>query len=281
MIMTRLLGSRAAKAALRGGFMSLLVALPQLLLGHGTPGTRQLAALFALMAAFFTFSEYAARAPSLVEFRDARPYNRIRALALLSAVLVASAMLYDGQGGALLQAFRAEVAALSEAIDLPYTPVHLLVQTLPRETAPQLVAEVRAAATAAYAISLLMVAVFVLAIRWGNWPGRGGFNVWINLPQFDPTAGGDVVERLQRDAHVNLALGLLLPLLAPLVADFLSVPFDGRALREPALLVWMVMAWAFIPASLAMRGLALHRLSWLIAAHRARLRRAAVLAQTA
>ena len=27
----------------------------------------------------------------------------------------------------------------------------------------------------------------------------GSFNVWINLPTFDPTTGGDVVERLERD----------------------------------------------------------------------------------
>ena len=49
--MTRLLGSRVALAVLRAGFMSLLVALPQLLLGHGTPGSRQLVALFALRVA--------------------------------------------------------------------------------------------------------------------------------------------------------------------------------------------------------------------------------------
>lgn len=279
--MARMLGSRAAMAALRAGFMSLLVALPQLLLGDGTPGTRQLVALFALMAALFTFSEYAARSPSLVEFRDARPYNRIRAVALLAAVVLASAMLHDPEAGSLLQVLHQWAAAWGGAVDLPYTPLHVMVATLPPDAAPQVLDAVRAAAALAYAISLLMVATFAMAIRWGNWPGRGGFNVWVNLPQFDPTAGGDVVERLQRDAHVNLMLGILLPLIAPLVADLLSVPFEGAVLREPAALVWMVVAWAFIPANLVMRGLALNRLAWLIAAHRARLRRAEMLAQAA
>jgi hypothetical protein len=147
--------------------------------------------------------------------------------------------------------------------------------------APELSDRVRATVAMAYSISLLMVGSFALAIRRGNWPGRRGFNVWVNLPQFDPTAGGDVVLRLRRDAQVNLALGLLLPLIAPFAADLLAVPFDGAALREPAALVWLVMAWAFVPASLAMRGLALNRLAWLIAAHRARLRRAEALAQAA
>lgn len=273
--------SRAAKAALRAGFVSLLVALPQLLLGYGTPGTRQLVALFALMAAIFTFSEYAARTPSLIEFRDARPYNLIRILALLLAVLLACAMLHDATRSALLGHLQLWAVAGGEALDLPFAPVHLLLGTLPADADARLVAEIRAAATMVYLVSLLMVASFALVIRWGNWPGPGGFNVWINLPQFDPTAGGDVVQRLQRDAHVNLALGILLPALAPLVADILLVPFDGRALREPATLVWIMVAWAFIPANLLMRGLALNRLAWLISAHRARLRRAEILAQAA
>jgi len=261
--------------------MALLVASPQLMLGHGTPGTRQLVALFALMMGLFTFSEYAARSPSLVEFRDARPYNRIRVMALLFAVLLACAMLLEPRQGSLIQGLHLAAESWSEVIDLPFTPVHVLVATLPADVEPHLLSEIRALATMAYGLSLLMVATFALAVRWRNWPGRGGFNVWVNLPQFDPTAGGDVVERLQRDAHINLILGILLPLIAPLAANLLAVPFDGAELREPAALVWMVMAWAFIPASLAMRGLALNRLAWLIAAHRARLRRAEVLAQAA
>ncbi|EYD75701.1 membrane protein [Rubellimicrobium mesophilum DSM 19309] len=277
--MTRLLRSRVAMAVLRAGFMSLLVAMPQLLLGHGTPGSRQLVALFALMAGIFTFSEYAARSPSLVEFRDARPYNRIRVTALATAVVLATAVLQEHWRDSLLQVFHAGIEAWGRAVDVPYTPVHLLVGTLPSDLPPHLVGEVQAAAAAVYTISLLMIATFAATIRWGNWPGRGAFNVWVNLPQFDPTAGGDVVERLQRDAHVNLVLGVLLPLIAPLAANLLALPFQGALLREPAALVWIITAWAFIPANLAMRGLALNRLAWLIAAHRARLRRAEVLAQ--
>lgn len=279
--MTRLLGSRVAMAVLRAGIMSLLVAMPQLLLGHGTPGSRQLVALFALMAGLFTFSEYASRSPSLVEFRDARPYNRIRVVALLAAVLMASLVLDGHLTGSLQQILHQGAEAWGAALSLPYSPVSLLLQTLPADTDEHLLGEIRAVVAMAYVISLLMIASFGAAIRWGNWPGRGGFNVWVNLPQFDPTAGGDVVQRLQRDAHINLVLGILLPLIAPLTANLLSVPFEGTRLTEPAALVWMVMAWAFIPANLAMRGLALNRLAWLIAAHRARLRRAEVLAQAA
>lgn len=46
-------------------------------------------------------------------------------------------------------------------------------------------------------------------------PQNGSFNVWTNLPTFDPTGGGDVVGRLNRDANLYVALGFLLPFLIP------------------------------------------------------------------
>jgi hypothetical protein len=155
------------------------------------------------------------------------------------------------------------------------------VDTLPAEADPDLVECVRAAAVATYGLSLLMIAAFLVVLHRYDWPGPGGFNVWVNLPQFDPTTGGDVVERMQSDAQANLALGLLLPMLAPLAVNLLSSPFNGLVLREPTALVWTLVIWAFLPASLAMRGLALHRLASLIAAHRARLQQAEGLARLA
>ncbi|MBP1807232.1 hypothetical protein [Rubellimicrobium aerolatum] len=276
-MISRVAGSRVPFAALRAMVMAALALLPHLLLGDGSPGGRQLAGLSALILALFVFSEYASRSPILVEFRDARPYNRIRVVAVLSAlILVCLAIRHDlwpeSSPGLTLQLGAAWG-------DLPGSPVRLLARTMPEPADPVLARTVLDAAAMAYGVSLLMVVAFALAIRLGQWPGRSAFNVWINLPQFDPTAGGDLVGRLRRDAQVNLILGLLLPWLAPLAADLLAAPFEGAALREPVALVWTVMAWAFIPASLAMRGLALHRLAALIAAHRARLRQAGVLPQ--
>jgi ABC-type microcin C transport system permease subunit YejE len=43
------------------------------------------------------------------------------------------------------------------------------------------------------------------------------FNVWINLPTFDPNGGGDVVRRLVRDGRVNIILGFALPFVMPVV----------------------------------------------------------------
>ena len=71
---------------------------------------------------------------------------------------------------------------------------------------------IRTAAGLAYLVSLIALATFVVLVRVMGWPARqGAFNVWVNLPLFDPTAGGDVLYRLQRDARINIALGFLLP----------------------------------------------------------------------
>ncbi|MDP3377810.1 MAG: hypothetical protein Q8S53_05550, partial [Brevundimonas sp.] len=108
-------------------------------------------------------------------------------------------------------------------------------------------------------------AIFVIALKSGNWPSRGrAFNVWINLPTFDPTTGGDVVVRLQRDARVNIALGFLLPFLTPAVVMISSSGFEPLAMTSSQTLIWTMTAWAFLPASLFMRGIAMGRVADMI-----------------
>jgi hypothetical protein len=63
------------------------------------------------------------------------------------------------------------------------------------------IADVRTAAGTAYLISLVSLALFVIVLKMAGWPStKSAFNVWVNLPTFEPTAGGDVVDRLVRDA---------------------------------------------------------------------------------
>ena len=104
-----------------------------------------------------------------------------------------------------------------------------------------------------------------------GWPNRmGGFNVWINLPTFDPTTGGDVVDRLQRDARFNIALGFLLPFIIPAAVKLASLAFSPVTLESPQTLIWTMTAWAFLPASLFMRGIAMGRIAGMIAEKRKR-----------
>ncbi len=222
--------------------------------------------LVSFFGAALTFFEYASSYPGLVEFRDAPPFNRIRFGSLYLTVLLIALMSRGQVLPSSLTIMVEEIGALvGEVIDFPYSPVRLVVLMLPADTSANHIELVRNSAGISYLISLLTLAIFVILQRIRRWPLRNGaFNVWINLPTFDPTAGGDVVERLERDARFNIALGFLLPFLTPAVIKSATSLFGAVSLENPHTLIWTVAAWAFLPASLFMRGIAMGRIAGMI-----------------
>jgi hypothetical protein len=246
--------------------MAMLVATPALLLPLMQIATAQIVLVLALLAALFTVIEYSSRYPGLLEFRFAPPYNRLRFFTL-AAILVALSVMMRGQVVPTPLAGGLERVAerIADVVDFPYSPVRLMVVLLPAEAEAALVATLRRAAALAYALSLGMVLVFGMFVRFRGWPTRSGpFNVWINLPLFDPTGGGDVLYRLRRDAMLNLVLGLLLPFAIPAIVRGAAAVIGPISLADPQTLIWTVGAWAFLPASLLMRGIAMRRIAAMI-----------------
>jgi hypothetical protein len=76
------------------------------------------------------------------------------------------------------------------------------------------------------------------------------------------------VHRLGRDASFNIVLGFLLPFLTPAAVKAAGSLFGAVSLENPQTLIWTVSAWAFLPASLFMRGIAMARVAEMIAAKR-------------
>ncbi len=258
---TRLIG-----AAMRAFLVMVLVATPSVILpGIGTD-TKQMVALVALFAGALTFAEYNAVYPSLVEFRDAPPFNRVRFLMLFTIVFVLSVICAAKDSDAAFpRLFEAVGVLVGHAMDFPYSPVRLATLMMAEGASDQQVLAVRTAAGTSYILSLLSLAFFVLIFKLRGWPGRTtAFNVWVNLPTFEPTAGGDIVDRLERDARANLAMGFLLPFLIPAVVSVASVGFEPLTLTSPQTLIWTMTAWAFLPASLVMRGIAMGRIASMI-----------------
>jgi hypothetical protein len=262
--------SRLTGALVRAILVALVIATPALMLPGMGPDTRQIAALIALFGALLTFFEYASVYPGLVEFRDAPPFNRIRYMALLASVFLLSTLVRSSTDPtALSRLVEVTGAAVTRSIDFPFSPVRLLVLMLPEGSSPEHLQQVRSAAGLSYVISLTSLGYFVLILRTMGWPhSAGGFNVWVNLPTFDPTAGGDVVARLRRDARLNVALGFLLPFLVPAAVKAAASVFSPVTLDSPQTLIWTVIAWAFLPASLFMRGIAMGRVAEMIEARR-------------
>ncbi len=262
--------SRIPGAIVRAIMVVLLIATPSLLLPSMNPDGKQIVALVSIFAAALVIFEYASAYPGLVEFRDAPPFNRIRFVSLFVTVFLLTLILRGQVEPTALTDFVTAIGALiGFAIDFPYSPVRLVLLMLPEDTSQTHVIMVRTAAGMSYLISLLSLAIFLIVLRLRRWPtAHGTFNVWINLPTFDPTAGKDVVRRLERDARVNIALGFLLPFITPAAVQAASFLFGSVTLTNPQTLIWTVTAWAFLPASLFMRGIAMGRIAQMIAAKR-------------
>lgn len=258
--------SQMTGAFIRAILVGLLIAAPSLVLPNITADTAQVVALIAIFAAGLTLFEYASNYPSLVEFRDAPPFNRVRFLSLLITVFILTIICRGQTEPSSLTIFAEAVGhVIGNAIDFPYSPVRLVLLSMPAEVSIEHLELVRAAAGIAYLVSLLSLAVFVILLRVWGWPVRSGaFNVWVNLPTFDPTTGGDVVDRLNRDARMNVALGFLLPFIMPAVAKVAASVFSPIALEAPQTLIWTMAAWAFLPSSLFMRGIAMARIASMI-----------------
>lgn len=262
----RAVGSRLSGAILRAFLVMALVVMPSAILPEVTKDAQQMAALVALFAGAMTFVEYNAVYPGLIEFRHAPPFNRTRFALLMATVLLLCLIERGKVAPSALTQFLDTVGTLAGwAMDFPYSPVRLATLMLSDAATAEQVAAVRGSAGIALLVTLVTLVWFVLAMRSGGWPSRrSAFNLWVNLPTFDPTMGADIIRRLDRDARVNVALGFLLPLIIPAVVRIGSSGLEPLALTAPQTLVWTVAIWAFLPASLFMRGIAMARVAQMI-----------------
>lgn len=264
--------SQIISAFTRAILVALLVVTPALVLPSIATDTAQIVVVIAILFSLLTFIEYFGRYPSIVEFRFAPPFNRLKYLALLAVILALSFICRGLVEPTPLTIILTYVGnSVANLLDFPFSPVRLVVLMLPPETSIDQTALVRVAGAVAYGVSLLMVFAFVVMVRLLGWPMRNGaFNVWVNLPLFDPTRGGDIVERLKRDATLNIVLGSLLPFLIPAVVKAASFVIEPISIDSYQTLIWTMTVWALLPASLLMRGIALMRVAELIEEKRRR-----------
>lgn len=270
--------SKLPGAVLRAALVVILITLPSTFIPHASADGTLVTLLIAISAATFIFVEYAAISPSFVEFRSAPPLNRLRFGALFLCVLMLSLIAQVGPDSpAISKLFYLLAANAGHMMDMPYSPVRNLLMLLPDSASARSVEVVRTYAGLAYLLSIVSVSIFIILLRMRRWPKRReSFNVWVNLPRFDPTASGDVVARLNRDSTINAILGFLLPFLIPAVLKFVSLFTGPFMFSDPLTMIWMVTIWAFLPASLLMRGVALNRVAGLIYKERKRAYKRAV-----
>lgn len=251
---------------IRAILVMALAVMPSVILPEASVDSKQMAALVALFVGLMIFVEYNSDAPSLIEFRDAPPFNSCRFGLLLCLVTLLGLVERDHVAPSSLTGLVAALGGfLGHVLDFGYSPVRLAALFLEGGSGSAAWPMLRAAAGLAYTVALLGVAGVVALLVLTGWPWRGpAFNVWVNLPTFDPTAGNNVVGRLQRDAGVNLTLGFFLPFLVPAGVQFGLGGLGAETLLSPQTLIWTMAAWAFLPASLFLRGVAMLRVAQMV-----------------
>ncbi len=262
----RIVIARTTGAAIRGILVALLVLTPALYLPVSSTNGTEIVVFLAILAFFLTFAEYNSAFPSFIEFRDAPPVNRLRFVGLVSMVAFLTLICKNAYSPTeLTSGFYVIGLGVANVVDFPYSPVRLIVLMLPVNASAPLIELVRIAASVAYVAAMVTIASFYYAVKMRGWPtGNGAFNVWTNLPLFDPTKGGDVVTRLQRDGRLNISIGVLLPFVIPALIKILTDYVSPISLNSPQTLIWTLSAWAFLPASMIMRGMATLRIANLI-----------------
>ncbi|MEM7487910.1 MAG: hypothetical protein AAF390_02170 [Pseudomonadota bacterium] len=246
---------------------------PSLLLPASDTQVTEGVVLLAIFAGIFVLAEYGSIYPGLVEFRFAPPFNRVRFGILVATLLLLSIACRAQTDPTTLSRLVAAIGLLvGQSVDFPFSPIRLVMWLLPEGTSVTDATLVRTTTGLAYLVGLVGLTIFAILIRLRSWPSpNGSFNMWVNLPTFDPTAGSDVVAQLRRDGAVNILLGLILPYFGPLAAYYLARSYGLSMLDGNLLLVWTMSLWAFLPTSLFLRGIAMRRLALIISMKRRRI----------
>ncbi|WP_209426444.1 hypothetical protein [Pararhodobacter sp. SW119] len=260
-------------ALARGMAIAGLVLLPALVIPGIPPETAHLVVLLALFAAALTAYEYASPYPGLLEFRFGAPYNRTRFLLIgIAAALLALLQRHETDPGALSGVVATLAAICGDLLAGAPSPVALLAQALPDSVSDAQRDLVRDGAALILMFSICVIALFGSAMHLGCWPHGGRpFNVWINLPTFEPTAGRDVVARLRRQSSFSLILGCALPFLTPGLILASTILMQPVSLTSPLGFVWGIVLWAYVSSALIMRGMAMARIAQMIEERRTRI----------
>ncbi len=253
---------RLTGAAVRAVCVAILVMLPAILLPQVTQSVVEYTRIFATIMAIFVLYEYGFPTSTIIEFRFAAPYNRIKYLLLFALVVAPSLMVSAALNGQEFNGILSVIATKGFALlDFPFSPVLIVADTFSEN-------DTALGAVLARAIALNLVLVFActlafcVAVFSNLWRfGGGGFNMWLNMPTYKSYEKNSLQERLSNSAFASVLIACLIPLFGPTLADVAMTffTFDGKI--TPIVMVWSIAVWTFLPAMFLMRAAALVKIS--------------------
>lgn len=264
--------TRVSGALMRTAMVFSLVLLPALILPSHALLDPTFIFLLALFFSVFIFFEYSADAPILIEFRDARPYNRLRFLCVAIILLGETAIVNLGNNGGVASQLLYSFGALTfYLLDFGISPLQMMSNFLTMGNSNMAPEIIKAAVGFVFLSSFISVAVFAVILRITEWPSHCRMlNLWVNLPTFEATIGTNPLRRLDKIARINFFLGGLLPFMLPMVSILGLKHFDVSFTLSLHSTVWVIALWGIIPTIYILRGLVLERLTEIMVANNKR-----------
>jgi hypothetical protein len=148
-----------------------------------------------------------------------------------------------------------------------FSPVAMAADSLAPEGPPELQGAIRGAAALAMFAAWAGALLFVVVLWLFRWPtSRTNFNLWANLPTFNPESRRPIELRLARQGYLNILAGIVLPFLVLAVASRAGDLLDEQVVFARSLpLIWAAVIWACGSALLVLRGAALIKVGRLVA----------------
>lgn len=255
---------RLIGAIFRAFLVVVVAAIPSLLLPSASQGAVEFALIIGGIIGIFTFFEYGSTAPGFVDFRYAPPYNRFRAFTIATQVIAVTLVCRAVELGLSEAAIVDWARQAAQMLDFKFSPVSMGIDAILTDSrfsdtsAILLVYSI----SASFVIGIGLTAIFALILWVFPWPkDRENFNLWANLPTFQPKDGSNIPRRLRRDAYFNIILGAALiyalPLLPTFGIDWLTVDI----FENSQAMVWAATLWVFIATSLIARAFAMLKIA--------------------
>jgi hypothetical protein len=239
-----------------------MVMLPAFLLSETSQSALEFTRILATIGAVFVIYEYGFPTPSVIEFRFAAPYNRIRFMLMLALTLAPAYLISVVLDGHALNGFLAVIAANSfAAMDFAYSPVTIVANTLSGNDMAMR-AVVGQAIALNIVISLSCVLAFCGAVFSNLWRfGGSDFNMWLNMPTYKSYDMTSLQKRLVNSAFASLLVAFLIPIFGPTIADIAIVWISNDGVLAPIAITWVIAIWTYLPAIYVMRAVALAKVS--------------------
>jgi len=259
-------------AILRAFLVVTVVIIPALILPSAPPGAVEFALTIGGIIGMFTLFEYGTSSPGFVDFRFAPPYNRFRAFTIASQIifvtLVCRAAELNLQSATILD----WAQNLTSWLDFKYSPVAQAINVVVENPNVSDTSAVLLVYTISmsFAIGFGFTALFSTLLWLFKWPSdRANFNLWINMPMFQPSNETYVSKRLRRDGHLNIIIGIVLIYALPYAPIYVYDWFSVDVFSSDQAIVWATTLWVFVPSTLMARAFAMIKIAKIIdKAHR-------------